>query len=100
MDSGQIIYILCRLGLGAVAAFLAILLWSRTRDLAWMLMVMGAIASYAETVYSMLELFGVIGNNAPRIGSMPVASIVLPCLPMAFFIAAFSVMVARKYRSR
>ena len=98
MDSGQIVYIICRLALGTAAAFLAIMLWSKTRDLAWMLMVLGAIASYVEVVYSILESFGIAGHNAPSIGIMPLTSIVFPSLPMVFFIAAFIVMVVRKYR--
>jgi len=100
MDSGQLVYIICRLALGALAAFLAIILWSKTRDPAWMLMVVGAISAYAEVVYSILELFGSPGRNLLSIGSIPVASIVLPCLPMLFFIAAFAVMVVRKYHNR
>ena len=99
MDSGQLIYTICRLVLGAVAAFFAIMLWSKTRDPAWMLMVVGAIASYAEVVYSILVLFGASGGNILSVGSMPLASILFPCLPVIFFIAAFAVMVFRKYRS-
>ena len=65
-----------------------------------MLMVFGAIAAYVEIVYSILVLFGITGANLPSIGSIPVVSIVLPCLPVVFFIAAFAVMVFRKYRGR
>jgi len=100
MDSGQLIYILCRLGLGALAAFFAIMLWSKTRDVAWMLIVIGTIAAYVETVYAILNLFGISGVNIIMIGSMPLMSILLPCLPTVFFIAAFAVMVARKFRRR
>ena len=98
MDSGYLIYIICRLVLGAAAAFLAILVWAKTRDLAWMLMIIGAFASYGEVVYSILELFGISGAGAARVGSKSVASIVFSCLPLAFFIAAFAVMAARNYR--
>ena len=98
MDSGHLIYIICRLVLGAAAAFLAILLWAKTRDLAWMLMVIGVLASYVEVVYSILELFGLGGVFGAYIGSKSVASILFPCLPLVFFIAAFAVMVARNYR--
>ena len=100
MDSGQIIYILCRLILGALASFFAIMLWSKTRDVAWMLMVIGTIAAYVETVYAILNLFGISGGNILVIGSVPLISIVLPCLPTVFIIAALAVMVARKYRRR
>ena len=100
MDTGQLVYVISRLSLGALAAFFAILLWSKTRDVAWMFMVIGAIAAYVDTVYSILVLFGITGTNLLSIGSMPVISIILPCLPMVFFIAAFAVMIIRKYRGR
>ena len=100
MDYGQIIYILSRLILGALASFFAIMLWSKTRDIAWMLMVIATIAAYVETVYAILNLFGIEGGRFFVIGSVPFISILLPCLPTVFFIAAFVVMVVRKYRRR
>jgi len=98
MDSGQILFVTSRLIFGAVATFFAIMLWSKIRDAAWMLMVIGTIAAYAEIVYSILDLFGLTNGDAFAIGSVPVAAIVLPLLRMSFFIAAFLIMVFRKYR--
>ena len=100
MDTGQVIYILSRLVLGALASFFAIMLWSKTRDVAWMFMVIGTIAAYVEIVYAILNMFGIESASILVIGSVPLMSIILPCLPMVFFIAAFAVMVARKYRRR
>ena len=100
MDLGQLIYILSRLVLGALASFFAIMLWSKTRDVAWMLMVIGTIAAYVETVYSILNLFGINSGGILTIGSMSLMSILLPCLPTVFFIATLLVMVVRKYRRR
>jgi len=100
MDSGQLIYILSRLFLGGVASFLAIMLWARTRDTAWMLIIMGTIAIYGETIYTIVNLFSVDGGSFFSIGDMPLLSILLHNFPMLFFIAAFAVMVARKYRRR
>ncbi|MDR2470691.1 MAG: hypothetical protein LBD09_01100 [Treponema sp.] len=99
MDAGEILFIVSRLTTGALAAFFAIMLWSKTRDVAWMLMVIGAIAAYVETVYSILELFGITGSRL-SIGSVPAAAILLPNLRTGFFIAAFVVMVVRKLRRR
>ena len=96
MDLGQLIYIICRLFLGALATFLAILLWSRTRDTAWMLIIIGTIVAYGESIYYIVNLLGV-DNKDLFIGSMPLLSILLPCLPVVFFTAAFAVMVFRKY---
>jgi hypothetical protein len=98
MDSGQIIFITSRLVLGALASFFAIMLWSKTRDVAWMLMVIGTIAAYIETVYSILDLFGISGEDRFLIGTVPAVSIILPCLRTIFFSIAFIVMVFRKYR--
>jgi hypothetical protein len=99
MDAGELVFIVSRLSTGALAAFFAIMLWSRTRDIAWMLVVVGTIAAYVETVYSILDLFGVTGNQV-AIGSVPLAEIILPNLRTGFFIAAFVVMVVRKLGTR
>ena len=95
MDFGQVVFIYSRLILGTLAAFLAIMLWSKTKDIAWMLMVIGIIAAYIETVRSILNLLGM--EYALKIGSVSLASILLPALSMTCFIAAFMVMVIRRY---
>jgi hypothetical protein len=98
MDAGQIIYICSRLILGAAASFFAIMLWSKTRDIAWMLMVIGVIASYIDTVYTILDRFGITGGMAPVVGSVPLMTIVLPAVWSIFFIAALLTMITRKFR--
>jgi len=45
MDVGEVMLISSRLAFGAVASFLAIVLWSKTRDVAWMLIVIATIAA-------------------------------------------------------
>ena len=96
MDSGQMIFVYSRLILGAVAAFFAIVLWSKTRDAAWMFIVTGAIVMYIEIVYSILELLGITSGNVLLIGSVSLPAILLPSLRMIFFIAAFLVMAVRR----
>ena len=100
MDSGQFIFILCRLVLGTAASFLAIMLWSRTRDAAWILVIIGTIIAYVETVYSILNLVGISGGNILSETMASLVPIILNSLHMAFFVAAFAVMVVRKYRRR
>lgn len=89
-----------RLILGALAAFFAIMLWSKTRDAAWMLLIIGAIAAYIETVYAVLNLFGIAGKLTLFIGSLPLPAILLPALHSCFFIAAFLIMAVRRYCCR
>jgi len=88
MDWGQIIAVYSRLVLGAAAAFLAILLWSKKRNAAWMLIAAGTITAYIEMVYPVMELLG--------FGIVPLAVILLPALRMIFFTTAFLIMVVRR----
>ncbi|MDR2796298.1 MAG: hypothetical protein LBB47_06285, partial [Spirochaetaceae bacterium] len=73
MDTGSLVLIVSRLLLSAAAAVFAVVIWSKTRDAAWMLLVLGAISAYAETVYSILEMFGITKNFFPLIGLVPLA---------------------------
>ena len=98
MDLGQAVYVLSRLILGALASFLAIILWSRTRDVAWMLVIIGTITAYLGTLYAIMSQFGIVSGSSLTIGTLPLMSILLPSLPTLFIIAAFLVMVTRKYR--
>jgi len=98
MDTGQTVYIISQLALGAAAVFFAILLWPKTRDAAWMLVIIGTILLYIETVYTILNIFGIGIDAFFLIGSVPVVTFVLPALRMLFFIAAFMVMVFKQSR--
>jgi len=98
MDAGQTFSIASQLILGAAAAFLAILLWPRTRDLAWMLIIFGAIVAYIETVYTILRIFGISADDILIIASVPLIPLILPAIRTFFFIAAFSIMIYRQSR--
>lgn len=96
MDTGSIVYLVSRLLVVAVAAFLAIVLWSRTRDLAWMLMVIGTVASYADILFDLLVKFGLLDESGFSPFGIPLGQILFSNLPYIFFAAAFIVMIRRK----
>ena len=98
MGTEQVIMMLSRFVLGALATFLAILVWSRTRDTAWMLIVVGTVAHYGEVVFSALETLGVVKLDFVTIGDVAVFPLVLVNLPTLFFILAFLVIVSRRMR--
>jgi len=100
MDSGQTIFIICELVFGAFVTFLAIMLWPRTRDIAWMLIIIGVIVLYIEIVYSILVIFGMGGGDLFFIGSISLISLILMLLRMGFLIAGFLVMVLRQYKNK
>ena len=96
MGTEDAIMMLSRFALGALATFLAILVWSRTRDTAWMLIVVGTVAHYGEVVFSALETLGVVRLDLVRIGDVAVFPLVLANLPTIFYILAFLVIVSRR----
>ena len=100
MDTGQIVFFSMRLLLGACASFFAIMLWSKTRDVAWMLIVVGTIIAYIEIVYSILDFFGIGGGNIFVFGSISLVSFILSPLQLLSFIAAFLIMVLRQSRRK
>ena len=99
MNTGQMIFVSSQLVLGAAAAFLAILLWPKIRDAAWMLVIFGTIVAYIETVYSILNDFGITSDEILIFGSVSLISFILPTLRMLFFICAFTIMVYKQSRN-
>jgi hypothetical protein len=96
MSVGDTVLLVSRLATAAVAAFLAILLWSRTRDLAWMLIVIGVIASYAEILFDLLSRIGLLDESFYILWDIPLGRILLSNLPYLFLCAALAVMISRK----
>jgi hypothetical protein len=96
VDNGTVILIAARLFFSALAAVFAIVIWSKTRDSAWMLMVLGVLSGYAENIYSVLAMLGITESLPLAAGGVPVAAILLSCLPSIFFIAAFRVFLAKR----
>jgi len=100
MDLGQLISVYSRLILGGFAAFLAIILWAKTRDKAWMLIVISTVIIYIEIIFSVLEMLGFIDGNFLYIGTVPLLAILLPVLRMVFLITAFLVMIFKHHRQK
>jgi hypothetical protein len=96
MSTGDTVLLISRLGTAAVAAFLAILLWSRTRDIAWMLIVIGVIASYADILFGLLAQFGLVDESRYSLLGIPIGRILLSNLPYLFLCSALLVMISRK----
>jgi hypothetical protein len=81
---------------GAIGTFFAILLWSQTRDAAWVLVIIGTLVAYAEIVYSTLEAFGIVTTEYFTVSGVPVLRLALVDLPMLLLACAFIVVIARR----
>lgn len=95
MLQSEIILYIIKLVLGGIAAFLAIMLWSKTRDAAWVSLVAGAVTSYAGVVFEMLVKLGVIVPGGLAVAGIPIATLLFTVIPSIFFILAFILMLNR-----
>ena len=84
------------LAIGAFATFCAILLWSRTRDLAWTFVIIAAILSYADIVLLTLRGFGIMDQDLLIYHGVPVLQIALDNLPLLFSGIGFLVAASKK----
>jgi hypothetical protein len=94
MATSGVIVMLARLGIGAIATFMAILVWSSTRDTAWMFVVMGTVLRYGEIMYTTFQDFGIAPPD-PLFFGIPAVRLLLDNLPTILYAVAFAVVLAR-----
>ena len=95
MDPKILLYIV-KLIAGGIVAFLAILLMSKKRTIAWSFMVSGFILSYASRVYDLLIELGVLTAAKYGIAGIPLSTLLCAILPAACYITAFIIMLIKR----
>lgn len=95
MPETETLIFIIKLVLGGIAAFFAILVWSKTRDGAWFFLVSGTILSYCGIVYDMLKSFGIITKTLYLVLGIPIIDLCFIVVPTLFFIIGFIVMLAK-----
>ncbi len=95
MDPKILLFII-KLVTGGIVAFLAILLMSKRRTLAWSFMVSGFLLSYAALVYELLIELGVLTATKYGLWGIPVSTLICAVLPSICFILAFILMIAKR----
>ncbi|MBN1685593.1 MAG: hypothetical protein JW852_03015 [Spirochaetales bacterium] len=94
METAELVALIVKLGVGALATFFAIVLWSMTRDSAWLFVIMGVILRYGGIMYSTFQFFGILTKETLLFG-IPIVTLLLTNLPYAFFTVAFIIMIVR-----
>lgn len=91
-----ILLMMIQLITGAFATLMAILLWAKTRDTAWMLIIIAVVLWYGRILFQALEIFGVARLEL----SVPILNIIalaaLENLPIVFISLGIIVMINRK----
>ena len=92
----RILLFIIKLVAGGIVAFLAILLMSKKRTLAWSFMVSGFLLSYASMVYELLIELGVLTATKYGLLGIPVSTLICATLPSICYITAFIIMIAKR----
>jgi len=94
----DIIMLTSQVSVGAIVTFFAILLWSHTREIEWMLVILGALLKYVEILVHTLILLGVIQGDIYIIPRYVDVELLLKILPQLFYGAAFIVKLVKIMR--
>lgn len=92
----RILLFIIKLVAGGIVAFLAILLMSKRRTVAWSFMVSGFLLSYAALVYDLLIELGVLTATKYGLWGLPVSTLLCAILPALCYIIAFIIMLAKR----
>lgn len=106
MTEAEIILFTAKLLLGGIIAFLAIALWSKTRDGAWMSLVIAAVTNYAGIISQLLFKLGIVmlkgfkifGRKVTQEQADLIVQISFSAIPALFVIIAFILMLSRLSR--
>jgi hypothetical protein len=79
--------------LSGVVAFTAIMLWSITREPAWMLVIIGLIGRFGDVAFQTLHHFGIISVIELRIGEIPLFWLLMRSIPLLFIVAGIVTMI-------
>ncbi len=94
--SDAILLMMIQLVTGALATLFAILLWAKTRDSAWMMVIIGIILWYGRILFRALELFGIARLELDIRWMNLIALAALENLPVVFITIGIIVMINRK----
>ncbi len=92
----EILLFIIKLTIGAIIAFLAILLMSKNRDAAWMNLVAGFLFSYASLIFDFLIKEKILSPSSQTLFGIPISSLICAIIPSVFFIIAFIIMLSKK----
>lgn len=81
------------LALSGVTAFVAIMLWSLTREPAWMLVIIGLVIRVGDVAFQTLDRFGIIAVIDIRVQGLPLFWVLLRAIPLLFIIAGIVAMI-------
>lgn len=83
---------------GFAATLTAVLLWSKTRESAWLFIVMGTVFLYSEIIFSGLDLLGLSNFYLLTVYGISVIKLIFAFFPFLFFTAGFILFLMSRRR--
>lgn len=94
MVQSQFVLYAIKIFLGAITVFCGILIWGKTRNSAWLILLSGFIIHYAGTIYKILLELNFIVNQISIFG-LPLMPLIFAVVPQVLFIIAFILILIR-----
>ena len=91
--AGELSVLVGDLVLTGIVAFLGIMLWSMTREPAWMLVIIGFVLRFGDVVFQTLDRFGIITVADVRLLGIPLFWVLMRVVPLLFVILGLVSMI-------
>jgi len=92
----QIVLILIDNFFAGIAAFLAIVVWVKTRDVSWIFIILSAIGFYVSIIYKTLLLFGIVVTHS--FFGINIVEIIFNYMPIIFLIIALTLKAVKNMK--
>ena len=98
MSDLEVFPVLIRMLCSFLSAVGAIAIWSRSRDAAWIMVVLGALFYFIDALYATLVILGVANYSLPFWTGFPLLESALAGLPPLLLAVGFLVFLFRNRR--
>lgn len=87
-----------RAAVSFIASFLAIWVWSRTREESWLFIITGILISFVVLIIEILSTLGILPFTADPAGKIPLWLGILQLLPYLFYALGLGFYIYRNRR--
>jgi len=94
----QVLSILIDNILAGIAAFVAIIVWVKTRDITWIFIVLSVIGFYVCVIYKTLLFFGIAAGVRYGNSDVDVLQMIFNYIPLILMIAALTLKAVRNMK--
>lgn len=98
MPGPEVIEIITQLFFGFLAAFIAVLSWSKTRDASWMFIISGTLLHYIWLIFQLLTRMEVLSPDMGILAGWPLLTMSLSALPFLFYSLGFIFFLIKRRR--